>query len=365
MAASAGLQFGWNDMLAPNWLLGTEADFSFGRLRDSTIDPSGDLVTNKVDAFGNVRARLGYLFDNRSLLYATGGMAWGHNRVNLVNGVDSESVGEYHVGWVYGGGWEYAFDPRWSMKVEYLYYDLGTWREHTSVATNDGTKGDLTFSTVKIGVNYRFGDGVGAASTMPVRAARAPASIWQGSYVGVHAGYVWGDLDATDTLFVGPARNLSLKPSGALVGFQTGYNWLVAPQSLLGFETDNTFLSIKDDGITSDPAVTGQGKIDNLGTVRLRAGYLVDNSLLYATGGLAYARIRYGESGAGIDAFSTKYYNLGWTAGAGFEYSFAPRWSAKLEYLYADLGNTTDTLGGAGGISSMKTDAKIQTVKLG
>jgi outer membrane immunogenic protein len=355
-----GLQLGWNGMLSPNWLLGTEADLSAGNLRDNALDSGGVSVTGKVDLFGNVRARLGYLLDNRSLLYVTGGMAWSHNRVDLVDGLDSEHITGYNVGWAYGGGWEYMLDPRWSFKVEYLYYDLGKWHEHTSIQGQE-SKGDLSFSTVKVGVNYRFGEGAGAPAAMPVKAARAPASIWNGSYVGIHAGYVRSDLDAADTVAT-PARNVSLNPSGGQVGFQTGYNWLFAPNSLLGFEADNTFLRNKDDGVTSNPAVSAHAKIDNLGTVRLRLGYLDGNSLLYATGGLAYGRVRYGEQGAAIDAFSTKYYNLGWTVGAGWEYSFAPRWSAKIEYLYADLGDTSDTIAGVG---TMKTDLKVQTVKAG
>lgn len=356
-----GVQFGWNSMLSPNWLLGTEADFSFGSLRDSAVDPSGDAVTGKVDAFGSMRARLGYLFDNRSLLYITGGAAWAHNRVQLVNGGTSESSRQNYVGWAYGAGWEYMLDPRWSFKVEYLFYDLDKWHEHTSIAGLE-SKGDLSFSTVKVGVNYRFGDGVATPSAMPVKAARAPDSIWNGSYVGIHGGYMWSDLDATDTVAT-PARNVSLKPAGGVIGLQTGYNWLFAPNSLLGFETDNSFLTIKDNGITTNPAVTARAKIDDLGTARLRLGYLNHNSLLYATGGLAYARVRYNEEGAAIDAFSTKYYNLGWTAGAGWEYSFAPRWSVKVEYLYADLGDTTDSGSFLGG--TLKTDLKVQTVRAG
>src|SRR6185369_6122171 len=35
---------------------------------------------------------------------------------------------------------------------------------------------------------------------------------------------------------------------------------------------------------------------------------------------------------------------LGWTAGAGVETSIFGNWSAKLEYLYVDLGSTGDTL---------------------
>jgi outer membrane immunogenic protein len=356
-----GFQFGWNSMLTPNWLLGTEADFSFGSIKDNALDPSGNNVEGKINAFGTARTRLGYVFDNRSLLYVTGGVAWAHNRVNLSGPAGPETVGEYHVGWAVGGGWEYAFDPRWSMKIEYLYSDLGKWRERTSFTTNDGTRGDLTLSTVKIGFNYRLGEGA-APSVMPVKAAYAPVSIWNGSYIGAHAGYGWSDVDAADTI-VAVDRGASLSPSGWLGGIQTGYNWQLSPNIVFGFESDNSFMSMKDSGQTSPDVVNARAKIEDFGTVRIRYGYLFDNTaLLYATGGLAYARVKYAESGPGIDAFSTKYYNLGWTVGAGVEYAFAPRWSTKLEYLYADLGKTTDDFGAVG---VMRTDVKVQTVKVG
>jgi opacity protein-like surface antigen len=64
----------------------------------------------------------------------------------------------------------------------------------------------------------------------------------------------------------------------------------------------------------------------------------VGRSLIYATGGFAYAREKGFE--ATPSPTTTKFYDLGWTAGAGFEYMFAPRWSAKIEYLYARFDST-------------------------
>jgi opacity protein-like surface antigen len=67
-------------------------------------------------------------------------------------------------------------------------------------------------------------------------------------------------------------------------------------------------------------------------------------SLLYATGGFAYIREK-AFDGSGAPT-TTKFYDLGWTAGAGFEYMFAPRWSAKIEYLYARFDSTLSQSGG-------------------
>jgi outer membrane immunogenic protein len=79
-------------------------------------------------------------------------------------------------------------------------------------------------------------------------------------------------------------------------------------------------------------------KIEDLGTARLRLGYLMTpDTLLYVTGGAAYAREK--STAAGGGGFNTKVDHLGWTVGAGVEYKFAPEWSLKAEYLYADLGD--------------------------
>ncbi len=62
-------------------------------------------------------------------------------------------------GWTVGGGVEWALDPRWSIKGEYLYYDAGT---ETVKVPNCGVGGcgfsiGNTGNLVRIGVNYRFG----------------------------------------------------------------------------------------------------------------------------------------------------------------------------------------------------------------
>src|SRR5712691_11249551 len=68
------------------------------------------------------------------------------------------------------------------------------------------------------------------------------------------------------------------------------------------------------------------------GTLRARAGYAMNNILLYATAGIAYG-------GGQIDfgAVSESHSDFGWTVGGGMEVALTPHWSAKAEYLYVDL----------------------------
>jgi outer membrane immunogenic protein len=84
--------------------------------------------------------------------------------------------------------------------------------------------------------------------------------------------------------------------------------------------------------------------LDYLGTVRGRLGYTVDRFLVYGTAGLAYGG---GEVAAG--GLSNSKTHVGWTVGAGVEAMIAPNITARLEYLFADLGkeNYTTVLGPA------------------
>jgi len=77
-----------------------------------------------------------------------------------------------------------------------------------------------------------------------------------------------------------------------------------------------------------------------LATFRGRVGYAFDRWLPYITAGGAYGNVKATASLPALAASaSTSKDKLGWTAGVGLEYAFLGNWSAKLEYLYVDLGS--------------------------
>ena len=89
-------------------------------------------------------------------------------------------------------------------------------------------------------------------------------------------------------------------------------------------------------GDTTCGAGTCEIKDEWLGTARARIGYAGWNNWLpYITGGAAFGGLKADNSLSGTTASKTQ---IGWTAGAGIEWAFRSNWSAKLEYLYADLG---------------------------
>ncbi len=170
--------------------------------------------------------------------------------------------------------------------------------------------------------------GAATAADMPRSSAPfySPAPVafnWTGGYVGVNLGYNWGKI-----------TNSNVSPSGIQGGVQGGYNWQ-SGQFVFGAETDLQ-LSGADD--TFAPF-----KFSNpwFGTLRGRGGFAYNNFLLYLTGGLAYGSVK--AENAFLSESRTQ---LGWTAGFGGEMGISQNWSAKVEYLYMDLGSRTYTITG-------------------
>lgn len=299
-----GVQVGYLHHLNRNWLVGYEADVSFGNINDTVGG-----VTHNVNVFGTARTRLGYA-QGQWLFYATGGLAWARTNFETA-GVDFRRA---QVGYAVGAGIEYAFAPNWSARVEYLYMDLGD-----TTTTGFPLVTDLTASTVRLGLNYRFANwNAPRAAAYPVKAP-VRVSGWTGPYIGIHGGYASGDFDTTNV------AAFSADPKGGLFGIQSGYNWQFASNWVVGVEGDTSWASIRD---TASAVVD----IDQLGTVRARLGYASGNVLFYATGGLAWM---HADTTSGA-VFRDQFY-LGWAAGAGIEYAFSSRWSAKFEYTYSDF----------------------------
>lgn len=171
-----GFQAGYNYQFYNNVVLGAEADVQFADMKDSysfgytvtdllSTDPNDDdfgvygKYTTKIDAFGTIRARLGYSMD-RFLPYITGGLAWANVKVSgttLVDGTDlvgwSGSYSDTYWGWALGAGVEYAITDNWTMKAEYIYADLGSTSFSGLFDNNDL---DFSMQTLKVGVNYKF-----------------------------------------------------------------------------------------------------------------------------------------------------------------------------------------------------------------
>jgi outer membrane immunogenic protein len=210
--------------------------------------------------------------------------------------------------------------------------------------------------------------GAAWAADLPVKAPPPPIKApfsWNGCYVGLNAGWASSqfqhDRDIPGVSIFLVTRELNFDSSGRDSSFtgggQIGCNWQFDPKWVLGLEGDINYLNGNRNENFSFPfaghgedTVVGaqQTSLRWLGTFRGRFGYTWDRWFLYATGGLAVGDVKSSVSatalsrtGISLSQYAGSYSadRVGWTVGAGFEYAFAERLSAKIEYLHFDLGN--------------------------
>ena len=133
--------------------------------------------------------------------------------------------------------------------------------------------------------------------------------------------------------------------SGSAAGVQGGYNWQ-SRCTLFGIEADYQWTDIDHDFVRTGPlgiaTLSGSVSLESFGTIRTRTGVIVDNLLLYVTGGFAYANTErtVALTFPAVPAFNQGPFTdektrWGWTMGFGTECQFAPNWSFKTEVLYA------------------------------
>ncbi len=218
-----------------------------------------------------------------------------------------------------------------------------------------------------LGVTANAAD-LGARRNQPMApiASAAPAYTWTGLYAGVNVGGAFssgnsfrmiGDGASFGNAAVGlmPAM-VSNKRSGFAGGFQLGANYQTG-KFVIGAETDLQMLGFsRKSTISMVSGTSGSLKQSShwLGTTRVRLGFTpVDRLLVYGTGGVAYGNIKAngGYIAPGLanavwqgSMSDTKF---GWTLGVGAEYALTNNITAKLEYLYYDLGKGDVVMGAA------------------
>jgi high affinity Mn2+ porin len=189
-----------------------------------------------------------------------------------------------------------------------------------------------------IGLGLLALDGPAVAADMPVKAPHIQAVFdWTGLYIGAHAGYSRGSSSAvlSDPTPIAASGTFS----GTIGGVQAGYNVRLSSGLLLGVEADITFPNFLTSNSIVSSLATAQSDVteqwDYVATARGRIGYATAPWLAYATGGMAFAGERFLNSPANGSDEKVLHTRLGWAAGGGLEYGFAPHWSARLEYLYS------------------------------
>ncbi|MGO4334285.1 outer membrane protein [Labrys sp. KB_33_2] len=175
---------------------------------------------------------------------------------------------------------------------------------------------------------------------------------WSGPYIGLHVGYGWGRENDNYSengplLPPTPAQTQSVADhfnmNGFVGGAHAGYNYQIN-QFVIGGEVDIDYADLKGSHRYSYYGGGWSGRLQMKsewqGSARLRAGYALDNILLYATGGIAFANGKLSDSGQYFGtAYGTSDTNthIGWTIGAGAEYAFTQNWIGRLEVRYTDF----------------------------
>jgi outer membrane immunogenic protein len=195
--------------------------------------------------------------------------------------------------------------------------------------------------------------GAALAADMPVKAEhhhRPACAQFGGFYLGANAGgaYHTAHRNDDDGYFVDNSGHTTYGTSWA-AGVQGGYN-LQRNCTVFGVEVDWDWTSansrFQDNPNNPNQLFTLDSRLKSFGTARTRTGIVVDDVMLYVTGGFAWARSEntYTRFNGGATELNTLTSNRwGWTAGAGTEWALATNWTLKSEVLYVQLRQQQDS----------------------
>jgi outer membrane immunogenic protein len=375
--AGGHVGYNWQDR---GFVYGLETDFNWvdaeagGRWGYSGFNRGASYAySSSIDWMGSIRGRAGLDY-GPALLYVTGGLAYAdvQNKVSgfsqfakLTDGGFAD--GKVRLGWTAGIGVEHLLPNNMIARAELRYTDLGTDTVNGGGNGNIGLyRGQFSNQTVTglLGVSYKFpplGDAL--AADAPVYGAKdfsiaSAAPAWGGWYVGVQGGIAQAYATYNDLDYFGDGGSHDLSKTGGIAGGNLGYNWQNR-SFVYGLEADINWVDAKTSqswgaaGVFRGATYTQSSSVDWMGSIRGRAGLDYGTTLLYVTGGLAYAGVHNDASGLTLfaatphGAMTDNKTKLGWTAGAGVEHLFGDHLTARAELRYTDLGS--DTVNGTGG----------------
>jgi outer membrane immunogenic protein len=211
-----------------------------------------------------------------------------------------------------------------------------------------------------------------------------PVATWTGFYVGGQLGYAWGsdrsEINVPGFPFTFVSRDQEL--SGAVGGVHGGYNFQTG-LAVFGAEADLELAGIegRDHRTGSDLfagfTTSSDMKINFQGSLRARLGFaLLDRMMLYGTAGAAFASIEntytatlppgniFGAP-SGTAAATFDEMRWGWTAGAGVEYAFLSKWTARFEYRYTNFSAYKNSIAVLTSSTYSEQDPDFHTIRIG
>jgi outer membrane immunogenic protein len=171
--AVVGGVYGCNYQFSPNFVIGTDSDFSWSGLSESvafahaatgTRPAYTGTVTQDLDWVSTTRVRLGWAHDHW-MVFVAGGLASGKVKssyadVDVTGRTFTGSDSTWKYGWTIGGGVEYALSQNWFLRGEYLYVDLGNTNyqslSNTPASGTWLTEVDTKAHIARAALTYRF-----------------------------------------------------------------------------------------------------------------------------------------------------------------------------------------------------------------
>jgi outer membrane immunogenic protein len=194
--------------------------------------------------------------------------------------------------------------------------------------------------------------GSAMAADMAARPYKAPPPVvapiydWSGFYIGANGGWAQNHncvdfLDAAGFVVASGCRDRS----GGVVGGQIGYRWQ-SSQWVFGLEAQGDWADLSNQRVSLiDPTLSTRTKTSAIGLFTGQIGYAWNASLFYVKGGAAVTDNRFSvlENTFGNELVAQSATRWGGTVGVGWEYGFAPNWSAGIEYDHLFMGHRNNS----------------------
>jgi len=197
----------------------------------------------------------------------------------------------------------------------------------------------------------------------------APIYDWTGFYIGANGG--WGQSrNCWDFVVAGVVSADGCRTgSGGIVGGQLGYRWQ-AGGWVFGVEGQGDWADLSSTRVSLiNTAFSTRTKVDGIGLITGQVGYAWNASLFYLKGGAAVTGNRFDILNGGVSVASASSTRWGGTVGAGWEYGFAPNWSAGIEYDHLFMGHSNNSFSVAnpivaGALNRISQDVDMVTVRV-
>ena len=210
----------------------------------------------------------------------------------------------------------------------------------------------------------------------PYRAAPLPmvAAIydWSGFYIGGNGGWgqsrnCWDFVGVAGTVIGDGCR----EHSGGIAGGQIGYRWQ-AGTWVFGLEGQGDWADLSSSRVSVfNPLFSTRTKTDGIGLFTGQIGYAFNSALLYVKGGAAVTSNRFSilSTLTGTELASASSTRWGGTVGVGWEWGFAPNWSAGVEYDHLFMGDANNSFSVAnpivaGALNRISQDVDMVTVRV-